>query len=87
MPPRPPPAAAANAESTDFTHVNILAELFMDAGLFEKTYMLIDRAESVLEGEDVGGMPMDLTVKAGAWVGAGCTQCTALARMAWMALG
>ena len=70
--------------ATDLTHVNILAELYMEAGRFEQTHTLIEKAERMLQeseaslsagcgsGEEGSGalMPLDLVVKSG---GALCT--------------
>ena len=47
-------------DDTDLTHINILAELFMDAGRFEQAAKLI-RAAEVLPCMR-GGIPIDLTV-------------------------
>ena len=66
------------AGGTDLTHVNILAELYMETGLFEQTHSLIERAERMLLSDPVAGgagaaeeeavatqMPLDLIVKSG----------------------
>ena len=59
------------AGSTDLTHINILAELYMEAGLYEQANTLIRRAERLLldnddnDGGRGGALPLDLTIKAG----------------------
>ncbi|GAB4822338.1 hypothetical protein N2152v2_009384 [Parachlorella kessleri] len=57
---------------TDLTHVNILAELYGEAGRWDAVLDLIQRAEQDLcgegeeeEEESAGGLPVDLQVKAG----------------------
>ncbi|GAX74553.1 hypothetical protein CEUSTIGMA_g2003.t1 [Chlamydomonas eustigma] len=62
-------------DSTDLTHINILAELYMEAGHFGQTYTLIQRAEQLLLQSSascgdadtplVASLPLDLSVKAG----------------------
>ena len=48
-------------DTTDLTHINILAELFMDADNFEQAANLIRAAERMPCMQ--GGIPIDLTVK------------------------
>ena len=48
-------------DATDLTHINILAELFMDADKFEQAAGLIRAAERLPCMQ--GGIPIDLTVK------------------------
>ncbi len=48
-------------DATDLTHINILAELFMDADRFEQAAGLIRAAERLPCMQ--GGIPIDLTVK------------------------
>ena len=53
--------AAAHPAGTDLTHVNILAELYMEAGRYGDTLGLIARARGEhCHGE---GLPIDLTVR------------------------
>ena len=49
-------------DATDLTHINILAELLMDAGQHERAWGLIRRAEQLPCMQD--GVPIDLTVRA-----------------------
>ena len=51
-----------HALSTDLTHINILAELYMEAGRHSETLVLIQRSEGDLCA--AGGLPIDLTVRA-----------------------
>lgn len=48
---------------TDATHVNILAELYMQMGHYEQAFALIERAERVMCASTA--LPPDLAVKAG----------------------
>ena len=48
------------ADATDLTHINILAELFMDEGKHEQAINLIRHAEQLPCMRD--GKPIDLTV-------------------------
>lgn len=43
----------AHAEATDLTHVNILAELYMEAGRFTETHTLIQRTAEALAAAQV----------------------------------
>jgi hypothetical protein len=52
---------AQHALSTDLTHINILAELYMEAGRYAETVALIQRSEGELCPVD--GLPIDLTVR------------------------
>lgn len=47
-------------DATDLTHINILAELFMDAGKYEQASNLIRQAERLPCMQD--GVPVDLRV-------------------------
>ena len=56
-------------DATDLTHINILAELFMDAGKYEQASNLIRQAERLPCMQD--GVPVDLRVSTAAaphWV-------------------
>ncbi len=50
------------ADDADLTHVNILAELYMEAGRFAEAAALISQAEARL-GAGAGALPVDLTVR------------------------
>jgi hypothetical protein len=55
---------------TDLTHINILAELYCDGGLWAEALAVVEGAERKLLGPDEE-LPIDLTVGGwihGAWV-------------------
>ena len=66
LPPRPQALEAylsQHPDQSDATHVNILAELYMEMGHYEQAAALIERAERVMYR--ASSLPMDLVVKAG----------------------